>query len=144
MLESFHKYIRIILMKNALDTIDLDIFTPYTIKIKVIDTYDFPELKEGAKTEDEDGQSLDPTSDVRRTIKYSFPCENKKIISTIKLYDEIEDEHAELCRNIELEYHLLFQTQSMDDFSLEELHDEIEEVWRNGSAGCEITISPYN
>ena len=129
-------------MKNVLDKVDLEKYTLFNIKLNIVDTYDFPDLKEGAKTEDEHGQSLDITSDVRRTIKYSFPCENKKIISAIKIGEEREDEYGDLCRNLELDYSLLVETENIDDFSLEELHDEIEEVWRNGSDRCEINISP--
>ena len=130
-------------MQDILDKVDLDLYTIYNIKINVLDTYDFVDIKEGAKTEDENGESLDPVSDVRRTIKYSFPFENKKIISSITVKEEKEDSYGELCRNVECEYYLQVETQNIDDFSLEELHDEIEEVWRNGSSGCEITISPY-
>ena len=130
-------------MQSALDKVDFDKYTLYTIQINVEGTFNFGDLKEGEKTEDEDGQSLDVVSDVRRSIKYSFPFEDKKVISSIKVEDEAEDENGDLCRDLQLEYYLLVETEDLDSFSMEELHDELDEEWTNNGASCKININPY-
>ncbi len=127
-------------MKNILDAVDFDIHLVYEIKLNIYDSYMFKDIKEGAALEDEHGQSLDAISDVRRTIKYSFPFDNKKIIKSINIEDETEDEYNDLCRNIKLHYYLLIDKEEQEEFCTEELHDELEEEWRDGSE-CEIEIT---
>ncbi len=127
-------------MKNILDAVDFDTHFIYEIRLNIYDSYMFKDVKEGGALEDEHGQSLDAVSDVRRTIKYSFPSENKKIINAINVEDQREDEHGDLCRNIELHYYLLVDKEEDEEFCIEELHDELEEEWRDGSE-CEIKIT---
>ncbi len=127
-------------MKEILKKVDFEAYNVHEINIKVYDSHLFQDVKEGEATEDEDGQSKDAISDVRRTIKYSVPFENKKIIELMNIEDEREDAHGNFCRNVEVQYYLLIAKE--EEFSLEKLHDELEEEWRDG---CEskITITPY-
>ena len=127
-------------MEQILDKVDFDKYTVYDIQINVIDSYNFETSKE---SENELGQSNDVISRVRRTIKYSFPFDEKKIINEINVEDEKEDENEELCRNLAFRYYLLVETENIDEFDTEELHDELEEEWRSGSSECNITISLY-
>jgi len=128
-------------MNTTLDKVDFDKYTVYDIQIKIAASYMFEGLTEDDTTTDEHGQAQDIFSDVRRTIKYSSPFDNKKIISTINIDKEKEDEHGTLCRDFLLKYHLLVETEEVEDFSVEELHDNLEEEWRDGSSDCEITIN---
>lgn len=130
-------------MNSALEKVDFDKFTLYKIQIDMKDSFGFGDIKEGQAAEDENGESLDPLPYVRRSIKYSYPFDNKKIINNINIEDEKEDEDGDLCRDINMDYYLLVETENIDDFPLQELHDVIEEEWRNSSPACEVTISLY-
>ena len=133
-------------MDKMLEQVDFEKYTAYDIQIKVNDTYMYPNPKEGAAQEDENGQAVDAVSNVRRTIKYSIPFEGKKIIKNINVEEERvdADENEELCRNISFNYYLLIDNADIDEFSTEVLHDDLEEEWRDGTAVCDIEIKPVN
>lgn len=126
-------------MDKILEKVDFENNTVYEIKVSVEDSSAFENSTED-DTQDIDGQAMDPVSRVRRTIKYSYPLENKKIIKSIDVSEETEDKDLTLCRNISVHYYLLVDSQEVDEFSRDELHDELEEEWRDGSADCEIEI----
>lgn len=128
-------------MKEILEKVDFEAYTAYKININIVDSHLFPDIKEGDPLVDQDGQSRDPISDVRRSIKYSSPFENKKIIESMEIEDEREDMHGNFCRNIDVNFYLLIDKED-EEFSTEVLHDELEEEWRDGSE-CKITITPY-
>jgi len=129
-------------MENILDKVNFDTHIVYDIKLTVEESYLFNNLEEGAASEDENGQSLDPVSDVRRTIKYSYPFENKKIIKSINVEDEKDDVHGNTCRDVSVHYYLLVDKEEEEEFCTEILHDELEEEWRDGSE-CKVQITPY-
>ncbi|MBC8237276.1 MAG: hypothetical protein H8E76_03510 [Helicobacteraceae bacterium] len=128
-------------MESILDKVDFDKYSVYNIQVNVHESDVFPGGKENEV--DEYGQSMDVVSDLRRTVKYSHPFDNKKIIKSILPEDEKEDSNGDLCRDINLEYYLLVDKEEMEDFSIEVLHDTLEEEWHSGSSGCDIIISPY-
>lgn len=128
-------------MENILDKVDFDTHSVFTIQVNMQENDIFPDGKENEV--DEYGQSMDVVSDLRRTVKYSFPFESKKVIKSIFPQDEKEDSNGNLCRDINLEYYLLVDKEEMEDFSIEELHDTLEEEWHSGSSACEIMITPY-
>ena len=128
-------------MENILDKVDFDTFDVYSISISIYENDGYNDGKENEV--DEYGQAMDAVSDLRRTIKASYPCENKKIIKSISPLEQKEDEEGTLCRDINMEYYLLVNKEEMEDFCTEELHDILEEEWYAGSAGCDITINDY-
>ena len=128
-------------MESILGEVDFEKYDVYNIQINVRESDTFDNTKEGQV--DEHGQALDIVSDLRRSIKYSYPFENKKIIKSIIAHDEKENEDGVGCHDIELEYYLLIDKEEMEDFSTEELHDILDEEWNGGNAGCEIVITLY-
>jgi len=128
-------------MENILGKVDFDTHSVYAIQVNMQENDIFLDGKE--KELDEHGQSMDVVSDLRRTLKYSYPFENKKIIKSIIPQDQKEDSNGNLCRDINLEYYLLVDKEDMEDFSIEELKDTLEEEWYAGSSVCDITITPY-
>ena len=128
-------------METILDKVDFDKYSVYNIQINIQENDIFTDGKENEV--DEYGQSLDVVSDLRRTVKYSHPCDNKKVIKSIMPQDQKEDSNGDVCRDIDLEYYLLVNKEEMEEFCTEELHDILEEEWHSGSTGCEIRINPY-
>lgn len=128
-------------MESILSKVDFETHGVYSVTLSVSESDMFENAKEGEV--DEYGQSLDIVSELRRAIKYSFPFENKKIIKSIVAEDEKENEDGVLCRDIELEYYLLVDKEDMEEFSIEELHDVLEEEWNGGNAACKIAIDLY-
>lgn len=131
-------------MEDILKKVDTQKHVIYTIHIKLDKSPMCAGFKEGEASQNEEGEDLDSVSQVRRTIKYSTPFDNKKIIKSIAVSDDIIDEDGSISRNIELEYYLLVDIDEDEDFSLVEFHDVLEEEWREESSKCEININPYN
>lgn len=128
-------------MESILDEVDFDKYNVYNIEVSVQENDVFPDGKENEV--DQYGQSMDVISDLRRTVKYSYPFESKKIIKSILPKDEKEDSNGNVCRDINLEYYLLVDKEEMEEFSTEVLHDTLEEEWHAASTGCQIRINPY-
>ncbi|MDQ7045761.1 MAG: hypothetical protein Q9M32_07610 [Sulfurimonas sp.] len=128
-------------MEKLLDKVDFEKYKVYSIAIDVISSEVFADGKENEV--DEHGQSLDAVSDIRRSVKYSFPHENRKIIKTIVAQDEKEAHDGTLCRDINLEYYLLLDKEEAEELDLTQLRDTLEEEWHAGSDGCDIKINPY-
>ena len=128
-------------MENILDKVDFDTHSVFTIQVNMQENDIFLDGKENEV--DEYGHSMDAVSVLRRTVKYSFPFDNKKIIKSIIPQDEKENSHGNLCRDINLEYYLLVDKEEMENFSIEELKDTLEEAWYTGSSVCDIMITPY-
>ena len=128
-------------MENILDKVDFDTHSVFTIQVNMQENDIFLDGKENEV--DEYGHSMDAVSVLRRTVKYSFPFDNKKIIKSIIPQDEKENSHGNLSRDINLEYYLLVDKEEMENFSIEELKDTLEEAWYTGSSVCDIMITPY-
>ena len=101
-------------MENILGEVDFDTHSVYAIQVNMQENDIFLDGKE--KELDEHGQSMDVVSDLRRTLKYSYPFENKKIIKSIIPQDQKEDSNGNLCRDINLEYYLLVDKEEMEDY----------------------------
>ena len=129
-------------MEDILKKVDLEIHDIYEITINIGETSQFEDVEEGQPTHNSDGESLDSVSQVRRGIKHSAPFENKKIIKNISVSEDIEDSEGYLCKNIQIHYFLLIdKEEECEEFSTVELHDILEEEWRDGSSGCDIKIT---
>ena len=127
-------------MKEILNKIDFSEYSVYEININIKDSTILDNADDNKV--DENGQSMDSVSLARRTVKYSFPFDNKKIINTIEIGDEVEEEGTgDLCRSIALHYYIVVEKQEVEEFDTEELHDVLEEEWRDGSSGCDIKIT---
>lgn len=129
-------------MEDILKKVDTSVYDIYTIEIKVKECFLFVGNKEGEASHNEHGESLDSVSLVRRAIKQSVPLDNKKIIKFINIEDNLEDENQNIYRNIHLHYYLLAEKDE-EEFPVEELHDDLEEEWKDESAKCEVQIKLY-
>lgn len=128
-------------MENILSKVDFETKSVFSVKIKIDENTVYDNKQEGEV--DEYGQSLDIISDLRRSIKCSAPFDNKKIIKLITPHEDKEDENGDICRDIDLEYYLVVDKEELDEFSVEETTDDLEEEWFTGSSSCKVEITLY-
>ena len=128
-------------MEKIFEDVDFEKYDILNINLNVKESDMFNDDQKGEV--DEYGQSLDVVSVLRRAIKHSYPFEKKKIIKTILPHELKENEDGLECRDIDLEYFLLVEKDEIEQFSLEELKDTLQDEWNGGNSLCTINVNYY-